>query len=80
MISSCNVARLRTISRTKATRFMTIVCMLQTVAGSAPKCQKFCGRRGFEKRQDHLGRAVETAEGIFHRASLRIAAARLKPI
>ncbi len=32
------------------------------------------------READHLGRAVETAEWIFHRTSLRIAAARLKPI
>ena len=51
MFSSCTVARLRTISRTKATRITTIVCMLQTLAGSGLKCQDFCGRRGFEERQ-----------------------------
>ena len=51
MFSSCNVARLSTISRTKAMRITTIVCMLQTVAGSGLKCQDFCGRRGFEERQ-----------------------------
>ena len=50
MFSSCNVARLRTISRTKAKRNMAIVCMLQTVASSAPKCQNFRSRRGFEER------------------------------
>ena len=33
---------------------MTIVCMLQTVAGSGLKCQNFCGRRGFEERQPDL--------------------------
>ncbi len=54
MFSSCNVARLRTISRTKATRITTIVCMLQTVAGSGLKCQDFCGRRGFEERQREI--------------------------
>jgi hypothetical protein len=32
------------------------------------------------READYFGRAVETAEGIFHRTSLRIAAARLKPI
>jgi len=51
MFSSCNVARLRTISRTQATRITTIVCMLQTVAGSGLKCQDSCGQRGFEERQ-----------------------------
>ena len=51
MFSSCNVARLRTISRTKATRITTIVCMLRTVAGSGLKCQDFRSRRGFEERQ-----------------------------
>ena len=34
-----------------------MVCMPQTVAGSAPKCQKFCGRRGFEERQATNDRA-----------------------
>jgi len=51
MFSSRNVARLRTISRTKATRTVTIVCMFRTVAGCGLKCQDFCGRRGFEERQ-----------------------------
>ena len=51
MFSSCNVARLRTNLRTKATRITTIVCMLRTVAGSALECQVFRGRRGFEERQ-----------------------------
>ena len=37
MFSSCHFARLKTISRTKATRIKTIVCMLQTVAGSGLK-------------------------------------------
>ncbi len=50
MFSSRNVARLRTISRTKATRILAIVCMSQTVAGSGLKCQDFCSRRGFEER------------------------------
>ena len=31
---SCNVARLRTNLRTKATRILMIICLLQTVAGS----------------------------------------------
>ena len=55
MFSSCNVARFRTISRTKATRITTIVCMLQTLAGSGLKCQDFYGRRGFEERQEQGG-------------------------
>ena len=38
-------------SRTEATRITTIVCMLQTIAGSGQKCLDFCGRRGFEERQ-----------------------------
>ena len=53
MFSSCNVARLRTISRTKTTRITTIVRMLRTVAGSGLKCQDSCGRRGFEERQPY---------------------------
>ncbi len=50
MFSSCNVARLRTITRRKSTRIMMIVCMPQTVAGSKLKCHDFCRRRGFEER------------------------------
>ena len=30
---------------------MMIVCMLQTVAGSALKCHDFCRRRDFEEQQ-----------------------------
>ncbi len=45
------LARLKAISRTKATRIMTIDRMLQTVAGGGLKYQDFRGRRGFEERQ-----------------------------
>jgi len=51
MFASCHFARLKTISRTKATRIKTIVCMLQTVAGSGLKGQDFYGRRGLEEQQ-----------------------------
>jgi len=51
MFSSRTVARLRTISRTKATRILVIVCTSQTVVASGLKCQDFCRRRGFEERQ-----------------------------
>ncbi len=64
MFSSCNGARLRTISRTKATRITTIVCMLRTVAGNGLKCQDFRSRRGFEERQAAAG-----AHGGFVRAN-----------
>ena len=37
----------RAILWTNATRIMTIVCMLQTVAGSGQKCQNCCGRRPY---------------------------------
>jgi hypothetical protein len=63
MFSSCNVARLRTISRTKATRITTIVCMLQTVAGGGLKRQVFRGRRDFEERQ--LSRPGQKGQGFF---------------
>ena len=93
MFSSCNVARLRTNLRTKATRIMTIVCMLQTVAGSGLKCQNFCGRRGFEERQPDLqvhvrDNNVDQAlrvlkkkmlrEGLFREMKLRNGTVRLK--
>ena len=56
MFSSCNVARLMAISRTKATRIMTIVCMSQTVASGRLNCQCFCHQRGFDER--HLVQAL----------------------
>jgi hypothetical protein len=68
MFSSCNVARFRTISQTKATRLTTIICMLQTVADSGLKCQDVCGRRGFEERQVKSGMPIpEVREEISDR-------------
>jgi hypothetical protein len=39
--------------------------MLQTVVGSGPKCQDFCGRRGFEERHHggELGDIKPVPEG-----------------
>ena len=41
---------------------MMIVCMLQTVAGSALKCHDFCRRRDFEER--HLGVVLGNAPAV----------------
>jgi hypothetical protein len=61
MLPSCNVARLGTVSRTKATRITTVGCMQQTVVGSGLKCQDFCGRQGFEERQVDISAIVPKA-------------------
>jgi hypothetical protein len=50
MFSRYNVARLGTISRSKATGITTIVRRPPTLAGGGMKCQDFSGRRGFEER------------------------------
>ncbi len=69
MFSSCNVARLRTTSRTKATRIMTVVCMLETVAGSGLKHQDFCGRY---EAGNPLRAARRTRSGAFTRRELTL--------